>query len=350
MTLIGSVIIRRMTDDKANAANWILIGHESAVNSLRRGLFHGRSRHAYLFVGGESLGKMTLARTFAKALNCRADAVDARPCGACESCRRIAGDADPDILMAAADDSGWLKIEPLREVMRLLSLKPYAARYRIAILDDFDRVQPRAQDALLKTLEEPPPHAVLILLSRKLESVLPTIRSRAQIIPLRPLPTATIAAALTRRGIEKERAQLLAGLSGGRIGWALSAAADESLLQKRAQALDLLLEITAGDQLARMRLSERIDRAAGKDKQGLRATLEIWQTFWRDVLLQCCDAPLEAGNSDRRDEIRALALRINTSGALCALNATKACLRALETNANPRLALDVTLLAYPGLD
>ena len=333
-----------------DAANWNIIGHESAVQSLRRGLIHGRSRHAFLFFGSQSLGKRTVARRFAMALNCQAEAVAARPCGHCPSCQRIAKDTDPDIVMAAADESGRLKIEPLREVMRLLSLKPYAARYRIAILDDFDRVMPRAQDALLKTLEEPPAHAVIIVLSRKLEPVLPTIRSRAQIVPFRPLPAAQIAMALIDRGVERDKAQLIAGLSGGRIGWAIAACGDPSLLDERGEALDLLLEVAAGARLQRMKLSEKLSAKAGRDKNALRATLEIWQTFWRDVLLQTCDAPLPPGNSDRLDEIRALAQRIDKGGALDALNATRECLRALETNANARLALDVTLLAYPGLD
>ena len=339
--------MRRMN---ADTGNWGVIGHERAVGSLRRALIHGRSRHAYLLSGSANLGKRTLALRFAMALNCEAGHAADRPCGQCPSCQRIASGADPDVILAGADESGRLRIGVIREVMRVLALKPYASRYRVAILDDFDAVMPNAQDALLKTLEEPPPHAVLILLSRSAEHVLPTIRSRAQIIPLRPLPSRTIESELRRRGADDVQADLLAGLSGGRIGWALAALDDPSLLQSRDAALDTLERIVAGDRVARLKTAESLTRKAGKDKSGIRAMLEIWATYWRDALLACCGSPLRPCNGDRADAINALSLRIDTSQALNALHATRRSLNALQTNANVRLALDVLLLDYPGLD
>ena len=192
------------------------------------------------------------------ALNCQAESAAARPCGVCPSCRRIANDADPDLILAEADESGRLRIEPLREVMRLLSLKPYAARYRIAILNDFDRVMPRAQDALLKTLEEPPAHAVLIVLSRKLEPVLPTIRSRAQIIPFRPPASGTnrVGFDRARRDARTSPARRRAQRRSRRLG-DLPACADSSLLHERSKALDLLLEVSGSQPLQRMKIVRR---------------------------------------------------------------------------------------------
>ena len=167
------------------ADNWRVIGHEWAVEFLRRALLHGRNRHAYLITGGPGLGKMRLGLTFAMALNCEAETLAQRPCFTCRACRAIEGRSHPDLIVAGADAP--LKIDEIRNVLRLLALKPYSARYRIAIFDDFHLVAPLAQDALLKTLEEPAAHAIVILLASSVERVLPTIRSRAQHTPLRPI-------------------------------------------------------------------------------------------------------------------------------------------------------------------
>jgi len=317
---------------------------------LRRSLAHGRNRHAYLISGSPSLGKMKLALAFAQALNCEAEAPAQRPCLACRACKAIGRGHDPDLIVAAGHDGAPLKIDAIRDVARLLALKPYSARYRIAILDDFHLVAPLAQDALLKTLEEPPGHAILLLLAASVERVLPTIRSRAQQLPLRPVLTDQIKSLLIEKGCDEERADLLARLSGGRVGWALSASADNAPFVFRDEMLDMLSGVIAGSRLARLKEAEGLSRRAGKDKALLRSVLEIWQTYWRDVLLQCYDSPVKPCNSDRRDHIRAFAARLEPAAALAALAATDRTLQALDTNANLRLALDVLFLDYPGLD
>ena len=332
------------------AANWPLIGHDWAVEFLRRALAHGRNRHAYLISGSPSLGKMKLARTFAQALNCQAEAPAQRPCLACRSCKAIGRGHDPDLIVAAGDEGAPLKIDAIRDVARLLALKPYSARYRIAILDDFHLAAPLAQDALLKTLEEPPGHAILLLLAVSAERVLPTIKSRAQQLPLRPVPSEHIRRHLIQSGCEHERAGLLARLSGGRVGWALSASVDDTPLVFRGEMLDLLSSVLDGTRLARMKASDELSRRAGKDKALLRGVFEIWQTYWRDVLLQCYDSPVKPCNSDRSGQIRALAARLEPAAVLAALAATDRALQSLDTNANLRLALDALFLDYPGLE
>ena len=141
--------------ENAAADAWGLIGHDWAVGWLRRSLLHRRQRHGYLITGAPSLGKRALALAFARALNCEHDDIAGRPCGLCRACRAIGQASDPDLILAAGEDGAPLKIDAIRDVARLLALKPYAARYRIAIFEDFDLVAPLAQDALLKTLEEP---------------------------------------------------------------------------------------------------------------------------------------------------------------------------------------------------
>lgn len=340
----------RMISTGDARAKWPVIGHDWAVEFLRRALAHGRNRHAYLISGSPSLGKMKLALTFAQALNCEAEAQAQRPCLACRACTAISRGNDPDLIVAAEEDGAPLKIDAIRDVARLLALKPYSARYRIAILDDFHLAAPLAQDALLKTLEEPPGHAILLLLAASVERVLPTIRSRAQQLPLRPASLELIKRQLISQGCEEERADLLARLSGGRVGWALSASADDAPLAFRDEMLDILFRVLDGTRLERMKASDQLSRRAGKDKALLRSVLEIWQTYWRDVLLQTYDSPVKPCNSDHRAQIRALAARLEPPAALAALAATDRALQALSTNANLRLALDALFLDYPGLE
>ena len=339
-----------MTGTPDSTANWGMVGHEWAVGFLRRGLLNRRTRHAYLFTGARALGKMRLARTFAMALNCEHESLAGRPCGRCRACQNISAANSPDLILPAADASGQLKIDAIREVSRLLALKPYAARYRIAIFDDFDLTAPLAQDALLKTLEEPPPSAVLMLLAQSAERILPTIRSRAQNIPLRPLPLPIIKSHLMAGGIDEDRADLIARLSSGRIGWALAALEDDEALAFRQDKLELLRDVLAGGRLERIKIAEKMSRDVGRDKPRLRNILEIWQTYWRDVLLESHGSPVKPCNSDRKDEIRSLAMDMDAAAARRAMRATRRTLDALRTNANLRLALDVLFLEYPRLD
>ncbi|MCY3782083.1 MAG: DNA polymerase III subunit [Chloroflexi bacterium] len=336
-----------MVDNAPSAENWRIIGHDWAVDFLRRTLANGRNRHAYLITGSAGLGKMQLGLAFAMALACEAEDPAQRPCFNCRACDAIRRRAHPDLILAGGDAP--LKIDDVRNVLRLLSLKPYSARYRIAILDDFHLVAPLVQDALLKTMEEPAPHAIVILLATSAERVLPTIRSRAQHIPLRPIPRGVVKAQLVGGGCDEERAELVAGLSGGRIGWALSTLQDDAPLAFRQEMLDMLRDVLAGPRLERMKISDQLSRRAGREKALLRDVLEVWQSYWRDVLLHCSDSPVKPCNIDRSGEIRAVAGHISPGQALAALEATGYTLRALDTNANLRLALDALFLQYPGL-
>jgi len=324
---------------------WPVFGHDWAVEHLRKGLANDRIRHAYLIVGPESVGKNTLAHALAQTLNCSGDGE--RPCGDCRSCKLIASGNHPDMLYSELDGStGVLKIEEVRSVTGRIALKPYEARYRIAIFRDFDHAQPRAQDALLKTLEEPPPTAVLILLAPTAESLLSTITSRSQVISLRLVSADVIEDVLVQRwNADSQQAALLARLSGGRIGWAIRALEDPSLLDQREQALDMLEQALAQNRAGRFSMAEDLS----KDKLALPPLLELWQTYWRDVLLLCEGSQVSPANIDREETLRQIARGIGTEEAVRALRATRETLHNLVYNLNLRLALEVMFLDYPGL-
>lgn len=193
-----------------------VIGHDWAVAQLQRAFNNGRVRHAFLLQGPASIGKTTLARSMAMALNCTNEP---KPCGECRACRLITSDGHPDIAIVEADQvGGTLKINQIRELQRTLALRPYEGRYRVAILRRFQEAQAAAQNAILKTLEEPARNVVLILTAEEPSAILPTIHSRCQIFNLRPLSIAHTIDALERSwGLEHDKASILAHLSGGEL-------------------------------------------------------------------------------------------------------------------------------------
>jgi DNA polymerase III subunit delta' len=329
--------------------NWNILGHDWAVDFLRTSLRHGRARHAYLITGSHNIGKSTLAHAFASALNCTQDDPEQRPCGQCRSCRLVRSGNHPDLLYTVNDEkTGALKIESVREVMSMIALKPFDSRYRVAILHDFDRAAPRTQDALLKTLEEPPKHAVILVMAQGLETILPTIKSRCQWLPLRPVPSETVKNILLEKGAPDDQAILIARLSGGRIGWALEALNNPIVLEERTDALNLLSEALRGGVIVRFNVVGQLEDALKKDRDGLRYLLEMWQSYWRDVLLLANESPVKPCNTDRLVDIQQIVQRIQPEEALKALQATRTMLyETLNTNANTRLALETMMLQYP---
>jgi DNA polymerase-3 subunit delta' len=327
--------------------HWPVYGHDWAVNHLRKSMAHRRVRHGYLFIGPSSVGKDTLTHAFAMAINCQHPDPTLRPCGDCRSCKLIQSGNHPDMVYSETDaNTGALKIEEIRGVINKLSLKPFEATYRIAILRNFDRAAPRAQDALLKTLEEPSPHALLLLQAEEPENVLATILSRSQVLHLRPIPATVVRDVLVARfGADDEQATLLARLSGGRLGWAISALQDPSRLEQRTHALDLLEECLNMNRKGRFDLAEDL----AKDKAGLGPLLELWQTYWRDLSLLCEGSRLYPSNYDRSAQLEKLAAMLTPDEALAALKLTGETLRSLPLNMNLRLALEVMFLSYPGL-
>ena len=227
--------------------SWNLIGHEWAAQMLQSDVAQGRERHAYLFTGPAGVGKRTLVAEFARALLC---AKPTPPCDACRNCRLAAKGNHPDLLTVEPEISGKhvrtakVKIELIRQLIYDLTLKPVEARRRVARLLNFDAANPQSQNAFLKTLEEPPGNAVMLLTAERTDDLLPTIVSRCEVVALRPLPLATVREALiTRWQVPADRADWLAHLSGGRLGWAVRMQADEAALEARAQRLDDLTRL-----------------------------------------------------------------------------------------------------------
>lgn len=327
-----------------------LIGHRWAVDILRGAIANDRVGHAYLFTGPEHIGKTTLARLFAQALNCLEADPWQRACGQCRPCRLIAGDRHPDVRLVEPETSGrgkrTLKIESIRDLHRDLSLAAYEVRHKIAILPHFDAATQGAANAFLKTLEEPPANVVLLLTASEADTLLPTIISRCRVLALRSLPTAEIATALQNRWqAAPNDAQRLAHLSDGRPGWALEALREPSVLQEREEHLAFLTEALPGQRVQRFDLADRL----AKNAETLPDLLRTWLTWWRDATLLAWGAPEtdKLVNVDQLDTLQRLARRWDRRKISASLEQTKEALWQLEHNANVRLVMENLLLRYP---
>jgi DNA polymerase III subunit delta' len=340
----------------ARIGSWPVIGHAWALDLLEHTISSGHLHHAYLFSGPSQVGKTTVALAFAQALLCETGA--SYPCGACPSCRRIAQGRHPDVRTVTAEKS-TIQIEQVRILQAAAALSPVEGRYRIFIIPEIERASAPAANALLKTLEEPPPHVVLLLTSARRDQVLPTVVSRCQVIALRPLPVDQVQAALqTRWGADPERAALLARLSSGRLGWAVVAHNDPDLGRKRARAFDDLLALTTAgyfDRLARSDALSRLplevgSRAAEEGAQlddTVELTLGLWASWWRDVWLIQHGLPEGIVNLDRRLQLVQQAGLFKTEQVEGALTDLLETLRRLRANVNARLALDVLAIRVP---
>jgi DNA polymerase-3 subunit delta' len=325
-------------------SNWNLIGHEWAVDMLKKHVINGTTRHAYLFAGPPGLGRRTLALRFAQALNCPTPVDAGIPCGECRDCKQIAAMQHSDLtIIQAESEGGTLKVDQIRETRRSLTLKPYQANYRVALFLRFQEANDNAANALLKTLEEAPSYAVLILTADNPEQLLPTIVSRCEVLRLRPLKIESVQSALENREVETSLAKLIAHISGGRFGYALRLVENEALLEKREERLNDLQSLISASRVEKFAYADKLAR----DKESMRQAVLIWLSYWRDVMLRSAQAETPLVNVDRNVEIEDLAGRLDLSTARRAVSDFEDVLEKMERNVNSRLLAEVLLLDLP---
>jgi DNA polymerase-3 subunit delta' len=329
-------------------STWPIYGHHWAVDLLDRGLRAGRLPHALLLAGPAQIGKRTLATALAAALICTAEQ---KPCGQCRACRLTAQGVHPDVRLVAADDSergreGVLKIDQIRAVQREASLAPMEAPRKVFILRELERANLPAANALLKTLEEPPAQVVLLLTSARPHALLPTIISRCQVLNLRSLPRQQVVEALTAHwGASNERAELLARLADGQLGWAVQRLTDSQAWEERARRLAEARDLPQQSRLQRLAYADELSRSPA----ALLPTLALWASWWRDLLLvqQGCAAWLR--NVDLADELALEASRFDPGQVHAYLARLHAAPTQINQNANARLLLETLVLHMPAV-
>jgi DNA polymerase III subunit delta' len=336
--------------------NWNLVGHEWAVDMLRKHVVNGAVRHAYLFAGPPGLGRRTLALRFAQSLNCEQSTEPGVPCEQCRNCKQIAAmqHADLAVIEPTIKDpdhpkelisapNGEIRISQIRELQKTINLKPYQSRYRVLIFLRFHQANIEACNALLKTLEEAPSYAVLILTADNPEQLLPTVVSRCEVLRLRRLSLEQVQKALESRGVEADQAKLVAHISGGRFGYALRMLEDTALLEQREERLNDLQGLIAASRVEKFAYAERL----AKDKDAMRQTVMIWLSYWRDVMLRSARAETPLVNVDRNVEIEDLAGRLDLSSTRTLVSGLEEALEQMERNVNSRLLAEVLLLDLP---
>ena len=292
-------------------------GHDRVVASLRRALAQGRFPHAFLFVGPAGVGKRLFAETLAQAVLCqRRPEEELDPCGVCPSCLQVEARIHPDVLrVVKPEDKHELPISLIRDLNHDLGLKPMAGARRVAIVDDADDLSEEAANAFLKTLEEPPPGSILILLGTAPEAQLDTIVSRSRVVRFAPLPESDLAAILLDRGLTDNPAEVarLAHLGEGSVGRALGLA-DPELGSFRRSMIDEISGPRGFDPPALAGRIEAFVKDAGKEgvAQRARASLlagELARLF-RGVLWQTAGLAPPCPDPADRVAVETLAARI----------------------------------------
>jgi DNA polymerase-3 subunit delta' len=302
-------------------------GNKEAVSFLRESASSGRVANAYIFSGQEGIGKTFTALAFAKAINCLSPDGDLS-CDRCPSCKKIDSSNHPDVFVISPEKKGAsVKIDDVRAVIKDTGLKPYEAKAKVYIIDEADSLTEEAANALLKTLEEPSAASVLILITERPTALLPTIRSRCQIVNFFPLDGASIEELLAAsHNVDSVKARLLGRISCGSLSKALELK-DSGFFDKRERIINALSSDTFSDL--------DFDKTPRAD---LKAVLDIMLTWYRDILvMKAGDRKLV--NVDKEGLISAEARRIGFAKLDGILKRIMLTQTYLDQSANPKLAI-----------
>ena len=316
-------------------------GHRRLLTLLARAVAAGRVPPALLLAGPQGVGKRRVAQALAEALNCLEPVATGDggqdACGACGACRKIARGMHPDVLVIEPGETGSIKIEQVREVIDRAQYRPFEGRRRVVIVDDADAMVPQAQNALLKTLEEPPPGSVFILVSSVPDTLLQTVRSRCPRLRFAPLLPVDVASVLVRdHGYAQADAAAAAVDADGSVGRALAA---QALLAETARRAEPQRRIEAAKLLAGAK------GTPGSERDQLAACLRILSSLLRDLgaLAAGADRRLIA-NTDIEDDLDRLTASWDADRSSRAFAAVDRALAALDRNASPKIVADWLVL------
>lgn len=320
-----------------------ILGHAAQVAMLSRALEQGRLHHAYVFIGPEGVGKRTLAHGLAKAIHCGEAAHDY--CGGCASCVQIANRNHPDVrLIEPLPGKKEISIEQVRKLEKELNYRAFSGKKKIGIIDPASLMNLPAQNALLKTLEEPPADSVLILIAASAGGLLPTLLSRCLRLSFAPLPSAEVARYLVeQKGLSLERATLVAAVSLGSLGRALSPEMAE-LAAQRAEWID---------QIAAMRETAgwaALAEELAKERADAIRFLEWLAEWYRDVVIYRVTRDAEMiGNGDLLGKLSVEAAKTAVEDALRLRAAALETAARIRRNVNRRMALENVFTEIAGL-
>jgi DNA polymerase-3 subunit delta' len=323
-----------------------ILGHEKPIRLLQQAIKTDKVVHSYLFLGNEGIGKKQVALQFSKALNCLGEGPETgEACDHCLSCKKVDDGLHPDVLLLEPENH-ILKVEQVRQMQRDLAYRPYEGRRRVCIIAAADRMAPNMSNSLLKTLEEPPLHTVIILLANNPRLLLPTILSRCQAVRFNPLPASLVTQWLVEeKGFNADEAHLLASLSEGSPGRAL--ALQEEL--KEIPRVDLL-KGWLGVRSLSLEDMEQWAESLPSDRERLVSVLEVGKTLLRDlVMVKAVQDPSKLIHGDLREKMEPIAAQWDLSVLLNRIDVLHQTLLAVSPgrgNANTKLALEAMMLSW----
>lgn len=318
-----------------------IIGQEQIKEHLRGAISSGKISHAYIINGERNSGKEFIARVFAMALQCEKDGVE--PCGECHSCRQALSNNQPDIIYVSHEKPNTIGVEDIREQINGdIGVKPYSSPYKIYIMNEGEKMTVQAQNALLKTLEEPPEYAVILILTTQIEALLPTILSRCVVLNMKPVPDALVRKYLMEElQIPDYKANICVAFARGNIGKAKLLAGSEEFEKVKDEAVTLVKYIND------MEISEIVKaiKKISEYKFDVNDYLDILSAWYRDVLL--FKATKDVNSLIFKEEIQQI-MRVSDrstyEGIETIVNALQQAKRRLEANVNFDLTMELLLL------
>lgn len=258
-----------------------IVGHEQIKEHMQAAIRDKKPFHAYLFQGEEGVGKEALARTFAAGLQCQSESAD-KPCKECVSCRQMESGNQPDVIWVTREKAS-LGVDEIREQLcNTMDIKPFSSPYKIYLVPEAEKMTEAAQNALLKTIEEPPEYGIVILMTSNISALLPTIQSRCLTMEFRPLSTAVVESYVKEHcRVPDYQARASAAFAQGNLGKAMRYAKSEDFIERKDHIISLLRHVEQMD------LSEMLAviKDLGTRKDEVRDYIDLMVLWYRDVLL-----------------------------------------------------------------
>lgn len=318
-----------------------IIGQEQIKEHLQNALSTGKISHAYIINGEKSTGKEFIAKVFAMALQCEKGEID--PCQECHSCKQALTNNHPDIIRVVHEKPNTISVDDIRaQVNNDVGIKPYSGPYKVYIINEAEKMTPQAQNAILKTLEEPPAYAVILLLTSNVNSLLPTILSRCVVLNMKPVADELVKKYLMEQlQVPDYKAEVCVAFARGNIGKAKALASSEDFENVKNEALALLKYIQD------MELGEIISaiKKITEYKFEINDYLDIISIWYRDALL--FKATHDVNHLVFREEIQALrrtAQHSSYEGIETIIKALDTAKRRLDANVNFELTMELLML------
>ena len=324
------------------------IGNDQIIKSLRNAIASGRAAHAYIICGGEGSGTTALAKTIAKTVQCeRRSVYNTDPCMSCVSCRTFDSGSHPDVINVLPTNRKSVGVEDVREqINKSVCIKPYKYDHKIYIIKDADTMTPAAQNALLKTLEEPAGYGFFLLTSKNLAGFLPTVLSRCVVVKLRPVADALIKEYLIAVGFTEEDAELYSFCAHGGVGTALKRRNDENFIAARELAIETVYTRLAPGVKKSPRAAFEAAALFEPFKDNIQEVLDMLSALYRDILVYKTtgDESLLTERG-RAKETAAAAAGASVKDLIKKLDAVRAAGIKLNYNANFTMTMDMLALS-----